>query len=139
MSRRTSALDYVDQLEAVLKELSTDGCDYAIASGGGRSSSPWTATRRTGAWWARGWAIHGRGAAVRLRPRRHREIPRRQPGGHRPGPAAFVIARDGKPVGRCATNDSVIMINFRGDRAMETCRAFETRTSPSSTAARSRA
>ena len=30
-----SALTYVDQLEAVLKELSTDGYDYAIASGGG--------------------------------------------------------------------------------------------------------
>ena len=32
----TSALDYVDQLENVLAELRTDGCDYRIASGGGR-------------------------------------------------------------------------------------------------------
>ena len=32
----TSALEYVDMLEKVLAELSTDGCDYAIASGGGR-------------------------------------------------------------------------------------------------------
>ncbi len=32
----TSALDYVQQLEDVLKELNTQGCDYAIASGGGR-------------------------------------------------------------------------------------------------------
>ena len=32
----TSALDYVQQLEDVLAELRTDGCDYRIASGGGR-------------------------------------------------------------------------------------------------------
>ena len=32
----TSALEYVEQLEKVLTELSTDGADYAIASGGGR-------------------------------------------------------------------------------------------------------
>ena len=32
----TSALEYVDMLEKVLAELNTDGCDYAIASGGGR-------------------------------------------------------------------------------------------------------
>ena len=32
----TSALEYVGQLEAVLSELNTEGCDYAIASGGGR-------------------------------------------------------------------------------------------------------
>ena len=32
----TSALEYVQQLEDVLAELSCDGCDYAIASGGGR-------------------------------------------------------------------------------------------------------
>ena len=32
----TSALEYVGMLEDVLKELNTEGCDYAIASGGGR-------------------------------------------------------------------------------------------------------
>ena len=32
----TSALEYVGQLEDVLSELNTEGCDYAIASGGGR-------------------------------------------------------------------------------------------------------
>ncbi len=32
----TSALEYVEMLETVLTELSADGCDYAIASGGGR-------------------------------------------------------------------------------------------------------
>ena len=32
----TSALEYVAMLEDVLKALNTDGCDYAIASGGGR-------------------------------------------------------------------------------------------------------
>ena len=32
----TSALEYIDQLEAVLAELSDETCDYRIASGGGR-------------------------------------------------------------------------------------------------------
>ena len=32
----TSALEYVAQLEDLLRELNTEGCDYAIASGGGR-------------------------------------------------------------------------------------------------------
>ena len=32
----TSALEYVEMLENTLRELSTEGCDYAIASGGGR-------------------------------------------------------------------------------------------------------
>ena len=32
----TSALEYIQQLEDVLAELNTQGCDYAIASGGGR-------------------------------------------------------------------------------------------------------
>ena len=37
----------------------------------------------------------------------------------------FVIARDGKPVGPLHANDSVILFNYRGDRAIEMCRAFE--------------
>ena len=37
----------------------------------------------------------------------------------------FVIAEDGEPVGRITDGDSVIMFNFRGDRAIEISQAFE--------------
>ena len=38
---------------------------------------------------------------------------------------AFVIAKDGKPVGTIEDEDSVVFFNFRGDRAIEISRAFE--------------
>ena len=37
----------------------------------------------------------------------------------------FVIVRDGKPVGPIVDGDSVVLFNFRGDRAMELSRAFD--------------
>jgi 2,3-bisphosphoglycerate-independent phosphoglycerate mutase len=38
---------------------------------------------------------------------------------------AFVIAENGKPIGTINDGDSVVMFNFRGDRAIELSRAFE--------------
>ena len=38
---------------------------------------------------------------------------------------AFVIAKDGKPVGTIEDGDSVILFNFRGDRAQEISLAFD--------------
>ncbi len=60
----TSALDYVAQLEDVLAELRTDGCDYRIASGGGRMKI--TMDRYEANWpmVAEGWKTHVRGSAV---------------------------------------------------------------------------
>jgi 2,3-bisphosphoglycerate-independent phosphoglycerate mutase len=37
----------------------------------------------------------------------------------------FVIAKDGKPVGTIDDGDSVILFNFRGDRAVEISKAFD--------------
>ena len=37
----------------------------------------------------------------------------------------FVIAKDGKPVGTVEDGDSVVFYNFRGDRAIEISKAFE--------------
>lgn len=122
-----SALVYVDQLEAVLKELSVDGADFAIASGGGRQvitmdryEADWDMVRK-------GWEIHWKGEGPQF-PSARAAIEKYRAD----NPAVidqdlppFVIARDGKPVGKLHENDSVIMINFRGDRALETCRAFE--------------
>ena len=38
---------------------------------------------------------------------------------------AFVIAKDGKPVGTIEDGDSVVFFNFRGDRSIEISKAFE--------------
>jgi 2,3-bisphosphoglycerate-independent phosphoglycerate mutase len=38
---------------------------------------------------------------------------------------SFVIAENGKPVGRMKDGDCVVLFNFRGDRAIEVSRAFE--------------
>ena len=38
---------------------------------------------------------------------------------------AFVIAKDGKPVGTIEDGDSVVLFNFRGDRALEISMAFD--------------
>lgn len=122
-----SALTYVDELEAVLKACSTDGFDYAIASGGGRQvitmdryEADWNMVKK-------GWAIHWKGEGPQF-PSARAAIEKYRA----ENPAVidqdlppFVIARDGKPVGPLHNNDSVIMFNFRGDRALETCRAFE--------------
>ena len=123
----TSALTYVDQLEAVLKELSTGGADYAIASGGGRMKI--TMDRYEADWpmVERGWAIHVKGDGPQF-PSARAAIEKYRAD----NPAVidqdlppFVIVRDGKPVGPVRENDSVILFNFRGDRGIELCRAFE--------------
>ena len=122
-----SALVYVDELEATLKELSTDGFDYAIASGGGRQvitmdryEADWNMVKK-------GWAIHWKGEGPQFPSARAAIEQYRQA-----NPAVidqdlppFVVARNGQPVGALKKGDSVIIINFRGDRALETCRAFE--------------
>ena len=38
---------------------------------------------------------------------------------------AFVIAENGEPVGKICDGDSVILYNFRGDRAIELSMAFD--------------
>ena len=122
----TSALEYVGQLEAVLAQLSTDGCDYAIASGGGRMQV--TMDRYEANWGMveLGWRTHvqalGRqfGSAAEAI-----ETYRAETGCIDQDLPAFVIARNGVPVAPIRNNDSVILFNFRGDRAQEISLAFD--------------
>jgi 2,3-bisphosphoglycerate-independent phosphoglycerate mutase len=125
----TSALIYVDMLEKVLSELSRQpNRDYRIASGGGRMS---ITMDRYGANWKmveEGWNIHvfgkGRGfptardAIETYRAETPDVIDQDLPG--------FVIVdTNGGPVGPIQDGASVVLFNFRGDRAMELSRAFE--------------
>jgi 2,3-bisphosphoglycerate-independent phosphoglycerate mutase len=124
----TSALEYVETLEKALAEINqSSGKDYRIASGGGRQT---TTMDRYGADWRiveRGWTSHvlgeGRGfpnaktAIETFRSEQAGVIDQDLP--------PFVIT-DGKgPVGRIEDGASVVLFNFRGDRALELCQAFE--------------
>ena len=124
----TSALDYVDPFEAFLSELDSDGTvDYRIASGGGRM---WITMDRYGADWSmveRGWNVHVLGKGRQFKTAREAvETYRKEiPGIIDQDLKEFVIAEGGKPVGTIENGDSVILFNFRGDRAMELTAAFE--------------
>ena len=122
----TSALEYVGQLEDVLKELNTEGCDYAIASGGGRMQV--TMDRYEANWGMveKGWRTHVQGlgrifnsAAEAI------ETYRAETGCIDQDLPAFVVGRNGEPVAKIANGDSVILFNFRGDRAQEISLAFD--------------
>ena len=122
-----SALDYFDPFDAFLKDLSSDGTfDAKIASGGGRMvitmdryNANWDMVRK-------GWETHVLGDG-RYFNNAHEAIEtlRKETGAIDQDLPPFVIAEDGKPVGTIEDNDSVILFNFRGDRALEITKAFE--------------
>ncbi len=122
----TSALEYVGQLEAVLSELNTDGCDYAIASGGGRMQV--TMDRYEANWGMveLGWKTHVQGIGRQFASAAEAiETYRAETGCIDQDLPAFVVARNGEPVARIESGDSVILFNFRGDRAQEISLAFD--------------
>ena len=122
----TSALDYVCPFEEYLRDLRDDSFDIAIASGGGRMQI--TMDRYEANWGMveAGWKTHvlGEGRqfasaeeAITTYRNETKVIDQDLP--------AFVIAKDGKPVGTIEDGDSVIFFNFRGDRSIEISKAFE--------------
>ena len=122
----TSALEYVAMLEEVLTELSKDGCDYAIASGGGRMQV--TMDRYEANWGMveLGWKTHVQGLGRQFASAKEAiETYRAETGVIDQDLPAFVIARDGAPLAKIANGDSVILFNFRGDRAQEISIAFD--------------
>ena len=122
----TSALEYVEQLENVLAELTADGCDYAIASGGGRMQV--TMDRYEANWGMveKGWRTHVQGQGRMFASAKEAiETYRAETGCIDQDLPAFVVARNGEPVARIENGDSVILFNFRGDRAQEISLAFD--------------
>jgi 2,3-bisphosphoglycerate-independent phosphoglycerate mutase len=123
-----SALDYVERIEARLREAAADrpGWDYAIASGGGREvitmdrDRNWEKVRR-------GWEVHvhGRGGEpVETVPPFISAVRERNPDIVDQDVPPFVVVRNGEPIGRMEDGHSVIFMNFRGDRAIEFSRAM---------------
>ena len=122
----TSALEYVGQLEDVLSELNTDGCDYAIASGGGRMQVTMDRYEANWAMVELGWRTHVQAQGRLFASAKEAiETYRAETGVIDQDLPAFVIARDGEPVAKIENGDSVILFNFRGDRAQEISLALD--------------
>lgn len=122
----TSALLYVDKLEAALKELDATGKNYRIASGGGRMK---VTMDRYEADWSMvelGWKTHvaGEGRQFASAKEAIETFRNEIPGVTDQDLPAFVIGESGTPVGQIKDGDAVIFFNFRGDRAIEISRAF---------------
>lgn len=122
----TSALEYIDPFEDFLAGIRARGCDAMIASGGGRM---YITMDRYGANWPmveRGWKTHVLGEGRQFASAHEAVVTlRKETGAIDQDLGAFVIAKDGKPVGTIEDGDSVVYFNFRGDRALEITAAFE--------------
>ncbi len=122
----TSALEYVEMLENTLASLREDGFDYAIASGGGRMQI--TMDRYEANWGMveAGWKVHVQGIGRQFASAQEAiETYRAETGCIDQDLPAFVVARNGEPVAKIANGDSVVLYNFRGDRAQEISLAFD--------------
>ncbi len=122
----TSALDYVEPFEAFLDGLRASDFDIMIASGGGRMQITMDRYEANWSMVEKGWHTHvlGQGRqfgcakeAIETYRKELHVIDQDLP--------AFVIAKDGKPVGTVEDGDSVIFYNFRGDRAIEISKTFD--------------
>ncbi len=124
-----SAHIYVERLESILHECANNGLDYQIASGGGRMVI--TMDRYQAEWIMveQGWRHHVQGEGQRFASAQVAiDTLRDESGKVDQYLPPFVIADAHGPVGRIEDNDSVILFNFRGDRAIEISQAFEQET-----------
>jgi len=122
-----SALEYILPLEKKLEQLSTDGRDYRIGSGGGRMV---TTMDRYNADWSvveRGWKAHvlGEGRYFDSASGAVETSYAEDPQVVDQYMDSFVVVKNNVPVGTIEDGDAVILFNFRGDRAIEISRAFE--------------
>src|SRR5690606_8505383 len=124
---RTSALAYIDRIEARLRDASEGKRTFRIASGGGRMV---TTMDRYEADWSiveRGWKAHvlGQGEGFASAREAVETFRQRSPGIGDQELPPFVITEGGAPVGTIEDGDAVVLFNFRGDRMLELCTAFE--------------
>ena len=122
----TSALKYIDELEGLLHELNCDGFDGKIASGGGRMQITMDRYEANWSMVKRGWDTHVLGLGEQFTSATEAVTSlREKTGAIDQDLPAFVIAENGEPVGMIEDHDSVVLFNFRGDRAIEISRAFD--------------
>ena len=122
----TSAPIYIEQLEKVLTELNDASFDGKIASGGGRMKITMDRYQADWAMVERGWNTHVKGEGRQFASALEAvETLRSETGAIDQDLPAFVIAENGAPVGKIVDGDSVVLFNFRGDRAIELSMAFD--------------
>lgn len=122
----TSALIYVKQLEDYCATVNDSSFDARIASGGGRMvitmdryESNWNMVEL-------GWQIHVEGVGRQFASATEAiETYRKELSVNDQFLPGFVIAQNGQPVGTINDHDSVILFNFRGDRALEISKVFD--------------
>lgn len=118
---------YIGELEERLVRLREEsGATLEIASGGGRMIT--TMDRYEANWGIveRGWEAHVLGTARPVASAQDAiaDARRENPSISDQLIPAFTVVRDGKPIGPIVDGDSVVLFNFRGDRAIELARAF---------------
>ena len=122
-----SALEYVERLECFLSDLNVDGTDFCIASGGGRMTI--TMDRYDADWpmIETGWKthVHGEGRLFSSMKEAIETFRIESPGILDQDLPPFVIKQNERAVGPILDGDSVILFNYRGDRALELTKAFE--------------
>ncbi|MCL1822804.1 MAG: 2,3-bisphosphoglycerate-independent phosphoglycerate mutase [Oscillospiraceae bacterium] len=120
----TSALEYVEKLENVLSELNDGNFNGRIASGGGRMKVTMDRYQADWSMVERGWKTHVLGEGRKFASAKEAIEALR-------GENAGIIDQDLPPFVIDETGitdgDSVILFNFRGDRAIEISMAFEQR------------
>ena len=122
-----SALTFIEQTESLITDINTEhSANFRIASGGGRMEitmdryeADWEMVRR-------GYNCHTHGEGKRFTSAAEAvQAMYESTGKDDQYLPAFVIEKDGLPVGKMNDGDAVILFNFRGDRAIEISLAYE--------------
>ena len=121
-----SALKYVEMIENCFKELNDESFTAMIASGGGRMVITMDRYKADWEMVKKGYDTHVHGVGKCFKSAKEAIETYYNDGcdsdQYLP---PFVIADGDKPVGKIEDNDSVILFNFRGDRAIEISMAFD--------------
>lgn len=122
-----SALEYIEQTEQLILKINQEfQANFRIASGGGRME---ITMDRYGADWEmvrRGYNCHTHGVGQQFTSAADAvEAMYESTGKGDQYLPAFVIGKNGIPVGKMQDDDAVILFNFRGDRAIEISLAYE--------------
>ncbi len=122
----TSALDYILPFEDFISELRSENYDICIASGGGRMKITMDRYEADWSMVERGWHTHVLGEGRQFASAEEAvKTYRAETGVIDQDLPAFVIAKDGKPLGTVEDGDSFIFFNFRGDRSLEISKTFD--------------
>jgi len=123
-----TAQDYIAQLEGVFADLNAQGFDYAFASAGGREKvimdrdQDWSKVQP-------GWDAMVHGVCDRRFTSMQEAVAffRNETSGivDQDLPGFVIVDASDKPIGTVKDGDAVVMVNFRGDRAIEITEAFE--------------